>query len=227
MRRFCLVTTLALMVSLVGCSHQQDHVCGPTCCERCCEAQAGTAAEAATQGGMSAAEWAAKAEGADAWTRQEVIVNLAAFGPSSLCFATDWMGSEDPVNQYAGAELARMIGAHAGPAVPALRTLLRSDDANVRVGALRALAQLSMDDLAPAVHDIGHALDADEWEVRYHAARALASTGHKGSSELEHLEHRSRHDLDPRVRSASASAFEIVDEATAIEEKNRRGRAGN
>ena len=222
MRCFCLVTTLVLVGSLAGCSHQ--HICDPTCCPKCCEAQA-TTAQSEVRDGLSAAQWAAKAEGADHWTRQEVILKLASFGPSSLCYATDWMGSEDAGARYAGAELARMIGSPAGPAVPALRTLLRDKDPTVRTGALRALATFAKDDLAPVIHDLGRALDDGEWQVRYQAARTLASAGHHAGSELPHLEHRSHHDPDERVRRANASAFEVVQTAWILYEKARRNRS--
>ena len=101
MRCFCLVTTLVLVGSLAGCSHQ--HICDPTCCPKCCEAHA-TTAQSEVRDGLSAAQWAAKAEGAAHWTRQEVILKLASFGPSSL-----WLGQTKRV--AGGARAGRGRGA--------------------------------------------------------------------------------------------------------------------
>ena len=224
MRCFYLVTAVALVTSLTGCSLQ--HTCSPTCCPLCCEVQ-GTNPQNEVRDGLSAAQWAARVKGADTWAQQEIILKLASFGPSSLCYAMEWMGSEAPGTRYSGAELARMIGAPASPALPALRTLLHDKQPVVRIGALRALATFAKDDLEAVVKDLARALDAEEWEVRYHATSALAAAGYHAADELPHLEHRSHHDHDSRVRAASAAAFEAIEGDRPADPKARRGHPGN
>ena len=203
MRSFWL-TTLLLVVSLVGCSHQGTHDCGPSCCSACCDAQDSTAAP--LREGLSAAQWAERMDGSDAWTRQEVVLQLAAFGPTSLCYANRWLDSADGGVACSGAELARLLGPSATSTIPQLIKLLSHDQPSIRITALRALAAMPRDQLASAIADVGSSLDAYEWEVRYQAAQTLQHAGYHSHTELDHLGHRAHHDLDARVRAACAAA---------------------
>ena len=215
------LTTLLLVVSLAGCSHQGNHQCGPDCCPNCCDAQVG--ATVRLREGLSAAQWAEKVEDSDAWTRQEAVLHLAAFGRSSLCYAGQWMASSDSGVQFSGAELARLLGHLAVDTVPQLRGLLGHDEPSVRICALRALAAMPEDAAGTAVVDVGSALDADEWEVRYHAAQTLQYAGYRSRSQLQHLEHRSHHDLDARVRTACAAAKDAIQLDWGVHARLSRG----
>lgn len=221
MRILTLITTFAFLMTLAGCAHQEDHVCGPTCCAACCEHFSG--GDPVVREGMTAEQWAARAEGADAWTRQEIIVNLAAMGPSTLCYAERWMNDdEDPALRFSGAELARMLGSACAAASTSLRALTSDASGEVRTAAVRALGTMSKDDLAAAVPDLERALDDEEWDVRYHAARAIAGAGYHAESAMDRIEYRWRHDLDARVRRAARAAHEAIEKDWSEEEKRRR-----
>ena len=219
MRFLTLITMFAFLFTLAGCAHHGEHVCGPTCCAACCDSFAGNAPE---RDGQTAAQWAARANGADAWTRQEVIVNLAAMGPSTLCYAESWMNSKDPGTRFCGVEMVRMIGPQANSTIPHLRALTQDASSEVRTAAVRALGTMHKDDLNSAVGDLERALDDEEWVVRYHAARAIAVAGYHAASAKDRVEYRWRHDLDPRVRRAAEAAFATIEAEWTEEEKRRR-----
>ena len=173
MRFLTLITMFAFLFTLAGCAHHGEHVCGPTCCAACCDSFAGNAPE---RDGQTAAQWAARANGADAWTRQEVIVNLAAMGPSTLCYAESWMNSKDPGTRFCGVEMVRMIGPQANSTIPHLRALTQDASSEVRTAAVRALGTMHKDDLNSAVGDLERALVLARRAVRVTSNGATLDT---------------------------------------------------